>query len=129
MTEEQLTAIENRNRELHNLKRKSSPVDWIYDSFGFIESYQDIAGPYRKLPVGILVRPITWYRALQERYGTGILDHDYAGSLYRPRSMQCYRDCEYIIRARNGSAEEDIAALVKEVRRLQRLVKQQEGAE
>ena len=65
---------------------------------------------------------MTWFRAAEEKYGYDLLDQDQAGTdfLRGSKSRQCYRDAFFINEARNGSADEDIDLLLKEVRWLRR---------
>jgi hypothetical protein len=58
---------------------------------------------------------MSWFEMLPKKYGN-ILDQGFTQTKF----IQAYYDAEYIIDQRNGSAEEDIDALLTEVARLRR---------
>ena|ERR1039457_4694160 len=113
LTTEDLHVIEERNNKRKELKKSASPGPWEYDSFGFIHQSQSVKPAKR---IGILLRPMKWFHNLQEKYGHSFLDTGFS----QPNSIQAYYDAEYIIEERNTEAEEDIQALLGEVRRLQK---------
>lgn len=113
LTAEDLKGIEERNAKRRELKKSASPGPWEYDSFGFIHQSEAVAPKKR---IGILLRPMTWFRKLQDQYGANFLDRGFS----QPDFIQAYYDAEYIIEERNTSSEEDIDALLAEMRRLHR---------
>jgi hypothetical protein len=108
---EDLKGIEGRNAKRKKLKGSASPGPWEYDSFGFIHQAQSVKPAKR---IGILLRPMTWFHKLRDKYGS--LDTGFS----QPDFKQAYYDAKYIIEERNASVEEDIEALLAEVRRLQK---------
>jgi hypothetical protein len=112
LTPDDLKAIKERNVKRKELKRSTSPGPWEYDSFGFIHQSEAVKPEKR---IGILLRPVSWFHGLQEKYGSNFLDTGFS----QPKFIQAYYDAEYIIEERNSSVEDDIDALLVEVRRLQ----------
>lgn len=111
LSDEQLDAIEETNKQRRTLKEAASPGPWEYDSFGFVHQAQRV--PISKR-LGILVRPMTWFRALGHR-----IDEEFSQTKF----IQAYYDADYIAQARTDGAEDDIDLLLAEVRRLRRITK------
>ena len=120
MTEKELADIAERSQDRRKLKRKASPGSWCYDSLGYLLQVNYPCEHRRVKPgkrIAVLVRPVTWFRALQEQHGREV-DEGIPQSGYLP----VYRSAQYIVAALNETVEEDIDSLLKEVRRLRKLL-------
>ena len=106
--EEQLAAIQKRNQQRKEMKQGASEGPWEYDSWAFVHQAETIPRTRR---FGILVRPMTWFDALGRRIDEGLPKG-------RQMIQQGYYDAEYIAKARDDGVEEDIDALLSEVKRL-----------
>lgn len=111
VSDEKLDAIEERNKQRRMLKEAASPGPWVYDSFGFVHQAQRVP---RSKRLGILVRPMQWFRELGDRIDEGFS---------QTKFIQAYYDADYVAHARTDGAEDDIDLLLAAVRRLRRIAK------
>ena len=107
MTDEELAQSENRNKQRKELKSAATPGPWMYESFGCAMVPSCVPKDKRTI---IIVRLESWFDDLYETCGDGILDKGTTNSL------QPYYDAEYIAESRSDQTEEDIDALLEEVR-------------
>ena len=112
MTDEQLNEIQERNEERKKRKAVTTPGEWLYDSFAFIDAgtYPPLA---RNRQMCIIVRPRSWLDSAWESCGNGFLDHG-----INPKDMQPYNDATWIVQAHNDLVENDVDLLLTEIRRL-----------
>ena len=110
MTDAELDQIGERNRKRRELKSATTPGEWLYDSFAFVDTGESLP---KVKQIGILVRPRSWFEKLWEEFGQGTLDR-----WTDQKNLQPYYDADWIVQAHNDSVEDDVEALLAEVRRL-----------
>jgi len=114
MDEKQLAGIVDRNKKRKELKNATTPGEWLYDSFAFVDTGEEL--PKAK-QMGILVRPRTWFEKLFDEYGRSVLDR-WTEKRGGKGNLQPYHDARFIVEAHNDTVEDDVDVLVAEVKRL-----------
>jgi len=88
LTDDDLMEIRKRNEERKEMKSETSPGEWLYDSFAFIDAGCDLSMPLpRNKQMCILVRPRTWMDFVWNKYGNSFQDEG-----IDPKDMQPYQD-------------------------------------
>ena len=123
LTDEELSSIEERQKERQEFRADLPRGQWLYDSFGIIENCNDISTGVRVGPANrifVLIRRRAWIDALMEVCGDDILDQ---GTCTRgdDKDLQPAEVGQYIEKMMDGSAEQDIELLLGEIRRLKNL--------
>ena len=122
LTDEELSEIKNRNSNRRELRADIPNGRWLYDSFAFIENTHDWESGVRigrSDRVCILIRRRAWIDGLMTICGDSILDE---GTFVRDdqKDIQPAQVGLYVEALLDGSAEQDIAELLEEVRRLKK---------
>lgn len=122
LTDEELSGIEERNRERKDHRKDLPPGTWLYDSFAVIENSNDLDSAVRVKRddrVFILIRRRPWINAIMKVCGDSILDE---GTTARgdDKDLQPADVGLYVEKMMDGSAEKDIQKLMDEIRRLNR---------
>jgi hypothetical protein len=114
ITANDLREIRERNQRRQERKLKTTPGDWLYDSFAFIDAGSDPSKLLaRNKQMCVIVRPRTWLDSAWDRYGHHFLDEG-----IDPKDMSPYYDADWIVEAHNDSVERDVDTLLAEIRRL-----------
>jgi hypothetical protein len=114
LTPNDLREIQERNERRKESKVKTTPGEWLYDSFAFVDAGSDPSMPLPKNEqMCIIVRPRTWLDFVWNRYGNRILDEG-----IDPKDLSPYYDANWIVESHNDSVERDIDALLAEIGRL-----------
>lgn len=113
--------VENRSWYPRELRADIPSGRWVYDSFAFIENRHDWDSGVRvgrASRVCILIRRRAWIDALMNVCGDSILDE---GTFARgdEKDMQPAQVGQCLEAHLDGTAEQDIAELLEEVRRLE----------
>lgn len=120
LTNKELENIEKRHKDRKEFSDHIPRGPYLYDSFAFVENCFEFSperpGNHPEKRVGILVRRRDWFRSvnMDANPGTSKQIKEYL----RP----CSDLGEYIARVCTQSVEEDIAALLAEVKRLKEQV-------
>ena len=120
LTNEQLSEIESRHKERKQYSDHIPRGPYYYDSFAFVGNYFDgppeRPGSHPKKKIGILIRRREWFKSID-------MDANLGTSEQRKEYLRpCYDLGEYIAHVCTQPVEEDIDALLAEVKRLKEQV-------
>ena len=97
LTDDDLKAIQKRNEERKERKAETTPGEWRYESFAFVDASGGLSKPLPKSKqMWIIVRPATWLDSVWQKYGNSFQDEG-----IDLKNIQPYHDADWIAHAHN----------------------------